>query len=331
MIHVILGPDHSIVKAMARSQAAASDPDGQNTSWLDGASVSLQDVLMAVASVGFFTAGRTIVVENLISRYSKSDAAEWKSLLGGVPEGSTLILADPAVLTVPAAVKKGLPANAEVTSCDPPRGRDLVEWIVARGKQSGGKIERNVAQTLARTLYPTSWSQKGKNPAFDRPPDMEALGNEVDKLVTAAHPDAVSEWHIQKLIAQGDNDQVFAFIDAAASGNLRKAVGELDRLLAAGEDPYKLFAQLAGSVELAAVMVKAERRDPVEVGRELRLPNANRMTSIARSVREQPANFAPKVVSVLEEVDRQMKTGELRNPVDAIYTALARIAGLRAA
>jgi DNA polymerase III delta subunit len=331
MIHVILGPDHSMVKAAAKARAAASDPEGHNTTWFDGASVSMQDVLMAVASVGFFTSGRTIVVENLISRFSKSDAAEWTALLGGVPDGSTLILADPAVLTVPAAVKKGLPANAEVIFSDPPRGRDLVEWIVARGKRSGGKIERNVAQTLARTLYPTSWSQKGKNPAFDRPPDMEALGNEVDKLVTAAHPGEVSEWHIQKLIAQGDNDQVFAFIDAAASGNLRKAVGELDRLLAAGEDPYKLFAQLAGSVELAAVMVKAERRDPVEVGREMRLPNANRMTSIARSVREQPANFAPRVVGVLEEVDRQMKTGELRNPVDALYTALTRIAGLRAA
>lgn len=331
MIHVILGPDYSMARTEARQRSLASDPDGLNTSWLDGTTKKLNDVLMAVASVGFFTAGRTIVVEGLIGRFSKSATAEWTSLFNGVPDASTLILCDSATLSVPASVKKALPSTAQVVLCDPPRGRDLVEWIVARGKASGGKIERNVAQTLARTLYPTSWSQKGRNPAFDRPPDMEALGNDVDKLVTAAWPDAVDDWHIKRLIAVGDSDQVFAFIDAASSGDLRKALGELDRLLAAGEDPYKILSQLASSVELAAVMVVAERRDPVEVGRELKLSNANRMTSIARSVREQPRGFAPQVARVLEEIDRQMKTGELRDPTEALYTALARISALKAA
>lgn len=331
MIHILLGPDYSLVKTAAGQRARASDSGGEGTTTLDGASVSLQEVLMAVASVGFFSAGRTVVVENLIQRWGKGGTPEWAALFKGVPESSTLILADAAVLSLPAAVKKALPATAEVVTCDPPRGRELVEWIVARAKSSGGAMDRGTAQTLARTLYPTSWGQKGRNPAFDRPPDMEALGNEVDKLVSAAAPEPVSSWHIDQLIAAGDNDQVFAFIDAASAGNLRKAVVELDRLLAAGEDPYKLMAQLASSVELGAVMAVADRREPVEVGRELKLPNASRMTSIARSIREQPRGFAPRVARILEEIDRQMKTGELRNPTDALYTALARIAALRPA
>lgn len=330
MIHVLLGPDYSLVKAAARQRAEASDPGMQETVTLDGTTSTLNDVLMAVASIGFFSAGRTVIVENLIQKHGKSAANEWASLFAGVPEASTLILTDYSVVTLPAAVKKGLPPHAEVFIGDPPRGRDLVEWIVARARSTGGKIDRGVAQKLAQTLYPASWGQKARNAAFDRPPDMEALGNEVDKLVSAALPGEVSEWHIKLLVAAGDNDQVFQFIDAASAGNLRQATVELDKLLAAGEDPYKLMAQLASSVELAAVMSLADRRDPVEVGKDLKLPNANRMTSIARGVREQPQGFAPRVARVLEEIDRQMKTGELRNPTDALYTAIARIAALRA-
>jgi DNA polymerase III delta subunit len=269
----------------------------------------------------------------LLARFAKGPGkgndADWSALFAGVPRETTLILADPSVLSVPAAIRKLLPADAEVVLCDPPRGRDLIDWITIRAKSAGGKIDKQTATRLAETLYPASWSRKGNNPAFDRPPDMEALGNEVDKLVTAAWPDPVADTHIRDLIAHGDNDQIFSFIDAASAGNIAKAAPELDRLLAAGEDPYKILSQLCGSVELAVVMSRADRRNPVDVGKDLRLANANRMTSVARSVQNQPRNFAPRVARALEETDRKMKTGELRDPTDALYSALASIAALK--
>ncbi len=333
MIHLILGPDHSMVRDAMRRRMLASDPDGQSTSVMDGSAVSLQDVMMATASVGFFSAGRTIVVEGLLAKHAKGtgkgNTADWQSLFASVPAATTLILTDPSVLSVPAVVKKALPTDSDVVLCDPPRGRDLVEWIVSRARTTGGSIERPVAQKLAITLYPSGWSQKSRNPAFDRPPDMEGLGNEVDKLVLAAHPGPVREDHIRDLIESGDNDQIFAFIDAASSGVIDRAAPELDRLLAAGEDPYKILSQLCSTAELAVVMNRADRRDPAEVGKDLRLPNPGRMTAVARSVRDQPRNFAPRVARVLEETDRKIKTGELRDPVEALYFALASIASLR--
>ena len=147
--------------------------------------------------------------------------------------------------------------------------------------------------------------------------------------MVAAHPGEISDWEIRRLVNAGDNDQIFTFIDAASSGDIRKAAPELERLLAAGEDPYKILSQLASSVELAAVMSKADRRDPVDVGRELKLSNPARMSAVARGVRSQPQNMVPRVARVLEEVDLKMKTGELRDPVEALYTALAMTAGLR--
>ena len=334
MIHLILGPDYSMVRAAMRQRMLASDPDGQSTSVMDGASVSLQDVMMATASLGFFSVGRTIVVEGLLAKHAraagKGTSADWGALFASVPPETTLILTDSSVLSVPAAVKKAMPGDTEVVFCDPPRGRELVEWILARAKSEGGGIDRNVAQRLAMTLYPSGWSQKSRNPAFDRPPDMERLGGEVDKLVLAAHPGPVTEVHIRELIETGDNDQIFVFIDAASSGAIDRAAPELDRLLAAGEDPFKILSQLCSTVELAVVMNRAEGRDPAEVGKDLRLPNVGRMNAVARTVREQPRNFAPRVARVLEETDRKIKTGELRDPVEALYYALASISSLRA-
>lgn len=333
MIHLILGPDYSMVREAMRQRMRASDPDGQSTTIMDGNAVSLQDVMMATASLGFFSAGRTIAVEGLLGKHAKGtgkgNAADWSAFFASVPAESTLILADPSVLSVPAAVKKAMPGDSEVVLCDPPRGRELVEWIVARAKSNGGNVDRGVAQRLAITLYPAGWSQKSRNPAFDRPPDMQALGNEVDKLVLAAYPGPLSEEHIRDLIETGDNDQIFAFIDAASAGNIDRAAPELERLLAAGEDPFKILSQLCGAVELAVVMNRAERRDPAEVGKDLRLPNVGRMNAVARTVREQPRNFAPRVARVLEETDRKLKTGELRDPVEALYFALASISTLR--
>ena len=290
---------------------------------------------MAAASIGFFSSSRTILVEDLLARYAKGTGkgagADWETLFGAIPGESTLVLVDPSVLTLPAAVKKALPGSARVFPADPPRGRDLVTWIVERASAQGGKIDQRTAQLLASTLYPAGWNAKAKNPAYDRPPDMEALGNEVDKLVTAALPGPVAPSHIHTLISSGEHDQIFAFIDAVSAGNTPRALVELDRLIAAGEDPHRILAQLCGSAELAAVMTTAGRRDPVEVGRELKLPNPNRMSAIARSVRDQPRGMAPQMAGVLTEIDRQMKTGELRDPVGALYAAIARIDALKLA
>lgn len=333
MIAIVLGPDAALARHAARDLVHASDPTGENTTTIDGKSVSVNDVMMAAASVGFFSAGRTIVVEDLIARHAKGTGkgidAGWEGLLRNVPDSTTLVLLDATVVTLPAALKKFLPNNATVVSSDPPRGRDLIAWIRHRAKAEGGEIDPPTATQLANTLFPGTWGERNRNPAFDRPPDMDALGNEIAKLVTASLPGPIRNEHISALTDAGENDNVFAFIDAAMAGNIARAIPSLDSLLAAGEDPHRILAQFAGSVELAAVMERASGRDPVAVGKDLKLSNPARMSAISRSVRGMPRGSAAAAARVLEETDRGIKTGVLRDPVDALYQAVARIATLR--
>lgn len=337
MISIVLGPDYAMARARMREIRRQADPSGDNTSMLDGKTVGLRAVMMDISSVGFFSAGRVVIVEDLIARLGKqgakdgSQTPDWPALFAAVPEASTLILVEASLQSLPAAVKKALPDGATVEFCDPPRGPALITWIQKTAKASHqAEIDKDAARFLAESLYPQSWSQKANNPAFDRPPDMEMLGNEIAKLALAAHPGPITRDHIRGMVDRGDEDRIFTFLDAAASGRVSAAVVELDHLLAAGEDPAKLLAQLSQNVELRSVMATAGRRAPAEVGREIGLTNPNRMSSIQRGMGGMRPDQHLRSVKLATAADRKMKQGELREPLDALYDALLAIAAARA-
>ncbi len=330
MISVIVGPDYALARTELRTLSRDRDPDGNSSSTLDGKTASMRDVTMAATSIGFFSAGRLVIVEDLIARLGKQGAKEdgavpdWAALFGAIPEASTLILFDPSIQSVPVAVKKALPANATVIVSDPPRGAQLIQWLRGAAKREGAELDESTARLIAETIYPQSWNAKASNPAFDRPPDLDILQNEIAKLATAAMQGRITSEHVRSLIDRGDTDKLFTFMDAAVAGDLKSALVQLDRLLAAGEEPSKLLAQLSQNVELSVVMAAAGNRAPMDVGRELALPNAGRMSSIQRGLRSQSGHVR-RSVDILDTLDRQVKTGELRDPLDALYVALAAI------
>lgn len=332
MIAIVLGPDGSLAREAVRGILRDRDPSGQSTSTIDGKAATLKDVQMDATSVGFFSVGRVVIVEDLIAQLGKQGAKDganlpdWSGLFAAIPDPSTLILLDPSLATIPAAVKKALPKDATIVTSDPPRGRDLLHWIQSRARAEESEIDDRTARLLADTLYPQTWSAKSTNLAFDRPPDVEALRNQIATLAVAAHPGPITASHITSLIAHGDSDKIFAFIDAATRGRIKEATVELDRLLGAGEDSSKVLAQWSQAVELSIVMEAAGRRSPGDVGKDLRLPNPNRMSSIERGLRGQRPGQSGMVGRALESADRRMKTGELRDAVDVLYDALATIA-----
>lgn len=328
MLAIVLGPDGSMAREAVRGILRERDPSGQSTSTIDGKSATLRDIQMDVASVGFFSPGRVVIVEDVMARLGKAGAKDgaaspaWAALFGAVPDANTLILLDPSLAAVPAPIRKALPSHVTIVVSDPPRGRDLVRWIESRAADEGGSIDAPTAKLLAETLYPQGWSGKSTNPAFDRPPDLEALRHELAKLSVAAHPGPITPPLIASLIAQGDTDRIFGFIDAVTQGRLGEATVQLDRLLSAGEDPAKVLAQLSQTVELSVVMAAAGRRSAGEVGKDLRLPNAGRMSSIERGLRGQPPRRSQQLGHALERADRKMKTGELRDATDILYEVL---------
>jgi DNA polymerase III delta subunit len=335
LICVILGPDYALAHAKLREIRQQRDPSGDTTSTLDGKSTSIRQVIMDISSIGFFSAGRVVIVEDLIGRLGKQGAKDggstpdWPALFAAVQPESTLILVDTSVQSIPAAVKKALPKDAMVFASSPPRGPQLIAWIQDQAKRQGSSMDQATARDLAMSLYPQSWAQEPRNPAYDRPPDMEMLGNEIARLALAAYPNPISQAIVRELVVKESEDKLFTFLDAASSGNIGVAVVELDKLLNAGEDPAKLLAQLSQNVELGSVMSAAGRRNPTDVGKDIGLANANRMTSIQRGLQGQPMSASLRRVPLATDADRKMKTGALREPLDALYDVMLTIAAGR--
>jgi DNA polymerase III delta subunit len=343
MIVLVHGPDALLARDEVATLVAKHDPDGFNTTTLDGREVTLSAVIAAIGSVGFFSPSRVVVVRNLMSRATRAaaqsageqgddngSALDLSPLFNAVPEQNLLILEDAELTAIPAAVKKAVPADAMVIAAAVPRGRPLVDWVVRTADAANGIIERRAAEALLQALYPQTWSAAPSNPRYDRPPDTEHLRNEVERLLLYAHPDPVTAVHVRDLVERGPNDRVFRFIDAVVAGQLDVASAELEQLLLAGEEPAKLTAQLYQQVELAALVAAAPAgKAPAEIGKAIGLSNPARLTAVAASVRGRPPRATLAAVSRATGVDRGLKTGRLRQPVDALYQLIVELSQRR--
>ena len=335
MIVIILGPDAGLAHQTLKRVLKDRDPSGQSTSYLDGTTQGIRAVINDVSSIGFFSAGRTVVVEGLINRLGKQgakdagSAPDWKSLYASVPEASTLILVDPSLTTLPSLAKKPLPKTAIVELSKPPRGPQLVAWIVNRAKIAGGSIDKAAAQHLAMSLFPAGWATEPRNPMYDRPPDMEMLENEIRKLVLAAHPNPVTRQNIDEMTPREEQDQIFNFLDAAAAGNVPVALQEMEKLIQVGEDPAKLLAQLMGNIEIASVVSAGARRPAEEIGKDIALANPRRVHSIQQGLRGMSAGVAQDRSRIARDADYKLKRGEVKAPIDALYDTILEIAHMR--
>ena len=273
------------------------DPDGHNTSWLDGRETSLAKVSALVGTVSFFGTPRVVVVSDFLSRSNRdadSDAegsegaspavAGLREALASVPDSSCLILLEPGLLAPPAALKSSGIA-IKVISGSPPRGKALVDWIQDFAAKVGSKISPRSAQFLAAALYPQTWDRKPSNPRYDVPPDMMLLASEVEKLAMAAYPGMIEDEHIRTLTPSRPDQRLFRFVDAVVGRNLRSALVELERLEAAGEEPAQLLAQALGQVELATLTARAGTRSADQVSRDLGNIQPSRVSAVMASSR----------------------------------------------
>jgi DNA polymerase III delta subunit len=241
-----------------------------------------------------------------------------------VPESHHLIFLEPSLTAVPAVLRAAEP-GVKVIASDPPRGPALIAWIEAASLGAGSRIDRRAAQRLAEALYPQSWDRKPYNPRYDRPPDLALLHAEIQKLALAAHPGPITVDQITALTPGGPDQRVFRFLDAALGGDLRSGLEELERLLASGEEPAMLLAQLLGQLELTTVIAAAGGKNSDAVARDLGTVPASRLSAVMTTTRRRPPRAA-HAAGMGVQADRALKSGRLRKPEDALHDLVLALA-----
>ncbi|HEX2100979.1 MAG TPA: hypothetical protein VHF69_09960, partial [Candidatus Synoicihabitans sp.] len=124
------------------------------------------------------------------------------------------------------------------------------------------------------------------------------------------------------------DQRVFRFLDAALTGDLHAGLDELEHLLAGGEEPAMLLAQLLGQVELATVAAAAGGKNAESVARDLGSVAPARISSVMATIRAQTPR-ALCTAGAAARADRNLKTGLVRKPEDALRDLVLALALLR--
>jgi DNA polymerase III delta subunit len=329
VIVFVHGPDATLARDHARAAALEADPSGENTSWLDGKEVTLQQIIGAIGTVSFFGGGRVVGVTDFLAksggegeRATKANTAI-ASLASAVPDGSTLILLEPSLSSPPAPLKSAAP-QLRVLSGAPPRGPRLLEWIAKAAEDGDSRIDRQAAQALADALFPGTWQSEPKNPRYDRPPDLGYLRTSIETLALSTYPDPITTRDVASLVSREPDQRIFRFLDAMLAGDLAGATRELENLERGGEEPGMVLAQALGQVELVTAIAAAGNRDTNTVTKELGGVTPGRVSALAAAGRREN-HRRTSAAMIATEVDRNLKTGKIRKPEEALATLITAL------
>jgi len=323
MIYLLVGPDHYLLERELKRILSEIDPDNLNSTRYDK-SASIGEVSSAVATSGFFGSGRVIVAEGVMQRASgtgkakKAEAEEFEALCQSVAPGNTLILVDPDLGTIPTAIKKLAGSDVIQFGGRVPRGADLIDWAQSQVAAQGGQIERRNSQRILDRLFPGAWQEANRNPAYDNPPDLLLLSSELAKLVTAADGKEINARHIDALVPQSSQEDLFPFIDAVVGGNASAAFKILSGDQADDDVASRYLNQLASRADKGQAIGAAQPSDLDRVAKQV---GATNPSPIQRTfARANPRSFAEDVL----ESDRRLKTGKTRSPSEQLQEIIVR-------
>lgn len=116
----------------------------------------------------------------------------------------------------------------------PVKSGEVAGWAAVRAKQMKLKLEREAALYLAE-VFGT---------------DLAGLSAELNKLVFVDEP--LNRELVQRVVGRELPGDSFAMLGAATAGQAAQALGQLRRLLASGEDPFKLMGAVIWQYSLVA-------------------------------------------------------------------------------
>lgn len=219
----------------------------------DGRKAELRDVLDVLSELSLFGAERRVVVVEGADPFVKQYRERLEQYVAQPAHDALLVL---EVSTWPsntrlakAVSKTGLTIRCQV----PQQGRELTafnkrlkDWLIHCAKQEFAVEMQRGAADLLLELLPT---QVGV--LYQEVLKLSLLVGDRGKIDAELVRENVGGWRARK---------TWDMIDAAADGRAADALNQLDRLLAAGEEPHALLPQMASTLRRFAAAVRLFER-----------------------------------------------------------------------
>ncbi|MBI4426837.1 MAG: DNA polymerase III subunit delta [Candidatus Kerfeldbacteria bacterium] len=230
------------LKTLRQAFIKKYDPSGINVVHLEGDGLKLETFQAAVASQGFLSSRRFVVVDRPYDADKKTQEAVAQYVREKqIPEETIVVFwtdqeaptrkrkdAEPSAL---AAVLRGV-KNHEVF--DPLEPVEVERWIIRRAKALGSSIERAAAERLAGTVGSNLWS----------------AANELEKLRYLAHGRTITAADVAASVGEPLEADIFAFTDALSRKDTQRASALLEQQLRSGANELYLLTMLARQVRI---------------------------------------------------------------------------------
>lgn len=278
MLHILYGSEPVGRKEALDALKASLDTDAAlatNTTFLDAAKSSAQEVMAACDTIPFLGEHRLVIVEGLLAqavrrgkRSEDEDGDEgeaappsverWEPLIAHIsqmPPTTTLVLVDGGGVLATNALLKKLKPLAEVQSFALPQEKYMADWLGKYAKGHGIKIEAPAARLLADLV--------GSNTLM--------LASELEKLAAYAGDAAITADDVRELVSRAKEQKGYYLSDAVVNGDGRKAARLLQELVDDGAALQLLLATIAGRYRRIAVTKEmlAQRAPAAQIARRL--------------------------------------------------------------
>lgn len=311
-VYAVFGDDVYLIRESIRSVVKAVFPGAESDATISrftGAHASLAAVLDEVRTLPFFSRERLVIVEEadpFISKFRKELEAFVEDHRGS---GILLLQAKqwPATTKLAKLVEKvGLAID-----CSAPAESALAGWLIQLAStRDDAQLDPDAAQLLVELVGP----------------EAGILAAEVEKLaVYAGDSKRIDREDVAKLVGAGRVETIWRAVDAATIGQGRIALEHLDNLLADGESPVGLLAQMSSS------LLKLHHAGRLRAAR-VSLDEACRMAGAfyPRAVGRQHAHLGPSRVDQLPawllRADLDLKGGSSLEPRVVLEQLLVRLA-----
>lgn len=309
-VHALVGDDPFLQLEAVRRLAAALGKDVQRNDF-DGETAQLADVMDEVRSFSMFAGAKMVVIraaEEFISRFRE----EMEEYVQHPSDSATLVLRCKS-LPGNQKISKLIAKHGTVESCEPPKDKDLPNWIVARAKSPHGiAIDFGAARLMADLVGA----------------DLGRLDNELAKLALMVDGKVLAE-HVSKSVVFQREQEMWHMTDELTAGRLDKALERWRHLVQS--DPsseFRAVTWLTIWLEKAvkALRLKQKKMNPFAIAKELRIWPANNVDSLLKTADAMGAPGLSRALDLLADLDHRSKSGlgDASDNVERFILSLAR-------
>jgi DNA polymerase III subunit delta len=243
----------SAVLVKLRSQTLSEDEADIALTTLTGKDAQFREMLDALATMSLFGNGRRMVIVEEADPFVSEYRPQLEDYVARPFQNGVLVL---EVKTWPSNTKlaRAVAASGLTIDCKSPDARQTKSWISQRAKNEYKvQLDSAAVDALLELL----------------PPELGILDQELAKLtLLVQHGQPIDAQLVRDNVGGWRTRTTWEMVDAAADGQAAKALGQLDRLISAGEKPHGLLPQMSSALRRFSTAVN---RLEVAEGNRLRM------------------------------------------------------------